>query len=48
MSEMVSTSALSEYEVFSNLRESTVVPKITLVREAVADESKLALLGILL
>jgi hypothetical protein len=34
--------------VYSNLRESTVVPEITLVREAVADESKLALLDILL
>jgi hypothetical protein len=30
------------------LRESTVVPEITLMWEAVADESKLALLDILL
>jgi len=30
------------------LRESTVVPEITLVGEAIADESKLALLDILL
>jgi hypothetical protein len=34
--------------VRSYLREGTVVPEITLVREAVADETKLALLDILL
>ena len=32
----------------SYLREGTVVPEVTLVREAVADESKLALLNVLL
>lgn len=32
----------------SYLREGTVVPEITLVGEAVADETKLALLDILL
>ena len=32
----------------SYLREGTIVPEITLVREAVADETKLALLDILL
>jgi hypothetical protein len=30
------------------LRESTVVPEVTLVREAIADEAKLALLDVLL
>ena len=35
-------------ERYSNLGESTVVPEVALVREAVADESKLALLDILL
>jgi hypothetical protein len=30
------------------LREGTIVPQVTLVREAVADESKLALLDVLL
>ncbi len=30
------------------LGESAVVPKVALVREAVADEAKLALLGVLL
>jgi hypothetical protein len=34
--------------VFPGLREGTVVPEVTLVREAVADESQLALLGVLL
>lgn len=29
-------------------REGTVVPEVTLVREAVADEAELALLGVLL
>lgn len=34
--------------VCSYLRESTIVPEITLMWEAVADETKLALLDILL
>lgn len=34
--------------VFPGLRESTVVPEVALVREAVADEAELALLGVLL
>jgi hypothetical protein len=34
--------------VFPGLREGTVVPEVTLVGEAVADESQLALLGVLL
>jgi hypothetical protein len=34
--------------VFPGLREGSVVPKVTLVGEAVADESQLALLGVLL
>ena len=33
---------------YTYLRESTIVPDVTLVGEAVADETKLALLGILL
>jgi hypothetical protein len=43
-----SASPLGKDGIYSNLRESTVVPEIALVGEAVADESKLALLGILL
>lgn len=34
--------------VLPSLGEGTVVPEVALVREAVADESKLALLGVLL
>jgi hypothetical protein len=49
MSERLSAlKPFDDCEVYSNLRESTIVPKIALVRETVADESKLALLGILL
>ena len=48
MSKIVS--AFVPYITFerSYLREGTVVPQVTLVGEAVADESKLALLDVLL
>lgn len=36
------------YEKSKYLRESTVVPDVTLVGEAIADISQLALLGVLL
>jgi hypothetical protein len=39
---------VNDVGVFPSLREGTVVPEVTLVREAVADESQLALLGVLL
>jgi hypothetical protein len=39
---------VNDVGVLPGLRESTVVPEVTLVWEAVADESKLALLGVLL
>lgn len=48
MSERQSAFGLGRGDVDSNLRESTIVPEIAFVWEAVADESKLALLGILL
>lgn len=39
---------VSDVGVFPGLREGTVVPKVALVGKAVADEAKLALLGVLL
>jgi len=39
---------VDDIRVFPSLGESTIVPEITLVREAVADESELALLDVLL
>jgi len=48
MSRKQSASVLYEALSLSYLREGTVVPEVTLVREAVADESKLALLNVLL
>ena len=48
MSRKQSASALYEGLALSYLREGTVVPEVALVGEAVADESKLALLNVLL
>jgi hypothetical protein len=48
MSKIVSAFVLCITIECSYLREGTIVPQVTLVGEAVADESKLALLDILL
>lgn len=42
------SSSNNKLSTLTYLRESTVVPDVTLVGEAVTNESKLALLGILL
>jgi len=39
---------VGDVRVLPSLREGTVVPKVTFVREAIADKTKLALLDILL